>query len=117
VKLVFRSIEQHLIMTGDMTRQASRGILLGLAAKSEDERLGFANFGIVAGGVFDRFDVRLARPMTTLATCAVFRFLRRRFGMNGLQEHIALDRMTSHAGILAGVCVRLFCGWSFPYNG
>jgi hypothetical protein len=116
VKLVLRSIEQYLIMTGDMTRHASRGILVGLAMKSEDERLSCGNLGVVAGGVFNRFNVCLARTMTTLATCAVFRFVRCGFGMNSLEELIALDRMTPHTGILARVLVRLSLSRSFPHN-
>src|SRR6185436_10175339 len=94
VQLVFRLIEERLIVARDVTRQAAAGILRRPSMKTEDQLFRSCDFLIVAGSGLNALDVSLARAMTAFAASAVLRRLRRRSGMKRFIKDVRMDRMT-----------------------
>ena len=116
VELVFRFIEERLVVTRDVTCQAPPGILCRLSMEAKNELFSGSGFLIISARILDRLDMRLAWSMTAFASSAIFSFLRRRFGMSGLRKHVRMDWMASRAGFSAGVFVTLSFRRGFPYD-
>ena len=122
VKLVLRSIEQRLVMAGDMTRHAPAGVLFRLSMKPEDQLFRGSSLLVVATRIFDPLNMCLAGSVTAFASGPFSRFLT---GCDALVVRILVEpgenvRMTSPANGAAHVS-RIGCrlrdqqDWSTKY--
>ena len=114
MQLVLGTIEQVLVLAGAVAGQAMRGILLGLAVERKDEFLARLDFGGIARRFHLGIGVRLARPVTGLATRAELCALDAGFRMDRLGELPGLVGMTTGTGLRPHILVGRALGRRFP---